>query len=108
MSARLSLSPRQAHEFLLVQIVLQKIIIEMLDSWPASTLRVTSISRTLAENDDAGAKTPIHVVGPPYRAIDIRIRSLDEMWREGAAAAKRVNRRWIYDPNRRRFKVAYA
>lgn len=75
--------------------------------WPMGRpFVITSIWRTVAENTAAGAKTLIHTVGPPYRAVDVGDRPLTAV--ELIVALATVNKRWIYDPTRPNIPVAYG
>ena len=73
---KLILSGRQGAEILQLHPQLQKVLIDILFIWPVEDCFITSIWRSSQENLDAKAKTKIHVVGPPYRAIDLRVSNL--------------------------------
>ncbi len=70
---------------------------------------IGDIHRTPEENAAAGAKTQIHVEGPPYRAIDIRVTNLTG---DPQAAADSlgaiINAKYEYDPTRPAMVVAYT
>lgn len=75
--------------------------------WPIDKrFVITSIARTLAENARAGAKTLIHVVGPPWRAVDVSARDIEQATVSMVAAL--VNRRWTYDPDRPKIPICYS
>jgi len=51
----------------------------------------------------------IHVVGPPYRALDGRITNIGDRYQELAEeVADRINRYFIYDGSRPEKRVALA
>jgi hypothetical protein len=103
------LTGRQGREILELDPNLRKIFLDLLIMWPEEELAVTSIHRTEEENKAAMAKSRIHVVGPPYRAMDIRVRNLGIQFQEKAEdLAKRLNALWQYDPERPTKPVAYA
>lgn len=107
------LTDRQLLEFALCHVRLQRVLHEIGKDWPSRFMYLSRIWSTEDENEAAGARTLIHTVGPPYRAADVSGKNLtggvDERWELCGAIAKRVNRRWAYDPNRPgRFSVAYA
>lgn len=103
------LTGRLGREILDLDDNLREILKDLLIMWPAPQLAVTSIHRTEEENKAAMAKSIIHVVGPPYRAIDIRVRNLGEFFQDQAESlAKRLNMLWQYDPTRPNKPVAYA
>lgn len=86
---------------------------DALDSWPEAFARIVSIHRTDAENKAAGAKSEIHVVGPPYRALDLGAPLVpggtpDDRWAAVAAIAEPLNSLWVYDPSRPSMLCAYA
>jgi hypothetical protein len=87
--------------------LLKEVVEWLLGEWPVAHLVVTCIDRTDQENVDAKAKTKVHVVGG--RAIDIRIKNIGgDFQRVALALAKKINRRWLYDPRRPNLKVAFA
>ena len=107
------LSGRLGQEVFYLHSTLLRIMAEtILPKWPKAELVVTSIHRTPAENTAAGAKSEIHVVGPPYRALDIRIRNLADTLEESQHACEtfctEVNNEWVYDPARPKMVVAYG
>jgi len=110
MSTRISMSVRQAVEFhdlhpMLVQVV--EFLMEGI--WPVDELFVTSIYRTREENMEAQARTQIHVVGPPYRALDARITTFgDDYQHDVEKITAFVNRAFRYDPARPRLRVAVS
>ena len=112
MSARITMTKRQFRESGEVDPMLALIMEYAMQVWPKDVLymEVTSIHRTKGENILAGAKTQMHVIGPPYRAIDLRVWNLGT---PGHAMGKRVmhicdmlNNKFKYDPKRPKLKVA--
>lgn len=104
---------RQLEELLLAQSPLGEILADLARIWPHRVMRVGDIHRTAEENAAARAKSQIHVVGPPYRSSDVGARELgmtiEERWAGVADLAKRINRKWQYDPTRPgRYAVAYG
>jgi len=69
---------------------------------------VTSVHRSKEQNDLAGAKSLIHVVGPPYRAMDISLRGLTGGQEKAEAICELLNDLWVYDYTRPTKPVAYA
>lgn len=68
-----------------------------------TVVTLTSLNRPKTEDDKLGG-SGIHVVGPPWRAVDVAFKS----WEEAQEVAALVNAKWIYDPKRPQMKVAYA
>lgn len=107
MKTYLCLDSRCLREYQALKPILKEMVSWVQDEWIRELMYVTSIRRTEAENIAAKAKTRIHVV--PGRAIDIRIYNLGSQYRSlGLNLAKKVNRRWCYDPARSRLNVAFA
>lgn len=110
----LILDRRRVKEFARLDRRLVEATDDALASWPVLNCRASSIHRTDSENEDAGARTRIHVVTPAtgLRAIDLSGRNvggtLDDRWRACGRVAASVNRKWIYDPRRPNLKVAFA
>ena len=103
------LTGRLGREILDLDDNLREILKDLLIMWPAPQMAITCIHRTEEENRLAMARSLIHVVGPPYRAIDIRVRNLGENFQEEAdSLAHRVNTFWQYDPTRPNKPTAYA
>lgn len=100
---------RQARELLRLNRKLQRILGEILDIWPVDDCVITCIWRSEEENEAAGAVSKIHVVGPPYRAIDLRITNLGVDYQVPAEEiADTINAIWTYDPTRLTKQVLYA
>lgn len=95
-------------EFILCHPMLQAILLYAADSWPPENMIVGDIYRTEEEEKAAGGKSGIHRQGPPYRAIDLRVRNLENPQQAAEAIAARVNAKYIYDPTRPEKVVAYA
>jgi len=75
--------------------------------WPAGRrFIVSSIWRSRLENAKVGAKTLIHTVGPPYRAVDADVCGWSKAEIMEVCAA--INRRWQYDPTRPNIPAAYG
>jgi hypothetical protein len=70
---------------------------------------IGDIHRDAAEEAAAGGVSGIHVVGPPYRAIDVRVFNLpgDKQIAADAIGAI-VNHKYIYDPARPSKLVAFT
>ena len=70
--------------------------------WPPSAdMVIVDIWRDADEEIAAGGKSGIHTVGPPYRAIDIRVTNLGgdpQVWADSLGAM--VNAKYVYDPAR--------
>jgi hypothetical protein len=86
--------------------VLARIIIDVLGLSPEAIVRFTDLNRTLQENEDAGAKSLVHVVGPPWRALDIGGRYMTEDEMDFMCDA--INAIYVYDPRRPKKPVAYC
>jgi hypothetical protein len=80
----------------------------LVNLWVDGTIEITSVHRTREQNKRAGAKTLIHVVGPPYRAMDISIRTLTGGQEKAQAICDLLNDLWAYDPFRPDKPVAYC
>lgn len=113
--ALLALTTRHLRELRHLHPTLLDILIFAADHWPVDVVTVTSIYRTTAEEDAAGGKSGIHMAGPPYRAVDLRIRDIDggaayneaDQVRADKVAAL-INEKWVYDPSRREKRVAVS
>jgi hypothetical protein len=105
MASVLFKTPRQLQEFYNCEALLQEILYWIVDfQWPENVpMSITSIYRTVAENNDAGAKTQIHCQ-TPHRAADISLRLVPENVANKITAE--VNRRWDYGNNG--FPCAYT
>lgn len=106
---RLSFTWRQWMESEAISPVLKEVLLDVLALWPDQdanrTAEVTCIRRTVEEDKVVGG-SGIHVVGPPFRAIDLR----NKDWgpdHQGIsdAIAERVNKTWVYDPGRPSLRV---
>ncbi len=107
-AARICFTLRGLFEFLRCDQKLQGILLWAGTVWPPTDLIVGDIHRTEAENQAAEAKTPIHVVGPPYRAIDVRVINLENPQASADAIGARINARYVYDLSRPTMVVAYT
>lgn len=106
MSARLILDTRLAREWHSLHPMLLDVALALLEAWPAPELVVTSIYRTPEENEAVGAATTVHSQ-MPHRAMDVRVRNLEEGGAP-AALARLLNTRFVYDPSRQALSVAVA
>ena len=107
--ARITMTARQFKEAMQLDSRLQEMLVELTATWPAQQMVVTSVHRTANENEQAGARSQIHVVGPPYRAVDLRIRNIDgDFQRIAEEIAEDLNDDWAYDPDRPDKPVAFA
>ena len=110
----LILDRRRVGEFPRLDRRLVEITDDALAAWPIARCYGSSIHRTDAENDAAGAKTRIHVVTPSsgLRALDLSGHNVggtvEDRWRACGRVASTINRKWIYDPARPNIKVAFA
>jgi hypothetical protein len=96
-------------EFLLCDPKLQGILLWVAGEWPPTEMWVGNIHRTEAEELAVGGKSGIHVVGPPYRAIDIRVSNLPGDPQQAADnMGARVNAHYVYDPARPGKLVAFT
>lgn len=96
-------------EFVDCHPTLQRVLAWLADRWPPADMEITSIHRTETENALALAKTEIHVVGPPHRAIDLRVTNLPGDPQQAAKAiGALVNARYAYDPARPGMVVAFV
>lgn len=81
--------------------MLQEILSFLALIWPDADLDVTCIHRTPEEEAAAGGKSGIHVAGPPFRAIDVRVKNLPGDPQQAAEdLGAKVNARYVYDPAR--------
>lgn len=102
---RLMLTLRQMTEFPQIHPTLLEVLKSLVHRWPHFQLVVTSLARTREEDENLGA-SGIHSAGPPWRAIDLRTRSLQERQMDRLRIVEEaVNLEWIYDPQRPDLKV---
>ena len=101
------MTPRMLREFLQCHSTLQGILLWLAGQWPTADLEITCIHRTPEEEAAAAGKSGIHVAGPPYRAIDVRVSNLvgnpqasADFWGDF------VNAKYVYDPGRPELSVA--
>lgn len=103
----LVLTLRQMAEYRKLMDPLPEILDDIVLEWPGRRLYLTDIHRTEDENP-LGAGM-IHVVGPPYRAVDVGTTSVGDTpgsrWRVVEHVGEKINERWIYDPQRPDKKV---
>lgn len=113
--ANIVLTPRCMVELTRLHPTLLEVLGDALAAWPKPLMTVTCIWRTAEEEAAAGGKTGIHIAGPPYRAVDVRVRDLDgedgyspadQVLADTVAAA--VNEKWVYDEARPQLSVAFS
>lgn len=93
-------------EWDLVHLDLKRVVYTLLSVWPEDIpLRFSSLNRT-KEQDRALNASGIHSSGPPWRAIDIGGKDLDQTHLN--AMADFVNTVWKYDRNRPQLKCAVS
>jgi len=95
-------------EFLSLEPRLLGIFSQLVNLWRDGTITVRSVHRSAAQNELVGATTLIHVVGPPYRAMDISILGLTGGQKEAQRVCDLLNDIWVYDPWRPNKVVAYC
>lgn len=106
LTKRVSLTTRLLWEFTKLTPILQDVVAHGFDRAPSNDLWISSINRTRAENDSAGASTLIHVVGPPFRACDAGWENMNQVQIDNLCV--RVNAKFTYDPSRPHLNVAYG
>jgi hypothetical protein len=90
---------------------LQEIFHQLATIWlPHRGLYITDIHRRPSET--IPGESGVHNAGPPFRAIDIRIRNLNKDPEKAQAHADSfadiLNNTWVYDPKRPHLCVAVA
>jgi hypothetical protein len=95
-------------EFLSLEPRLLAVFSQLVNLWKDGSITITSIHRSKEQNRQAGAKSLIHVVGPPYRAMDISIRGLTGGQEEAQRICDLLNDIWVYDATRPNKVVAYC
>jgi hypothetical protein len=98
---------KQLKEFLELDPTLLKVFWSLVNLWHDETLVVTSIGRSWKQERKNG-RSGIHAAGPPWRAIDISIRTLTGGQAEAERLAGLINSLWQYDPRRAKKPVCYA
>ena len=105
-NTRIVLTPRQLQEVGQLHPTLMEMLRELMMRWPEDTIELSCVGRSWEEDKELGA-SGIHSAGPPWRAIDVRIRTLgetDEMTPQDQIAADniadKINAGWLYDPLR--------
>lgn len=102
---RVDIEAGDLYSFFDIHPTLLKVMADVIDSWPVYKLTVTDFNRTWEEDSKLGA-SGIHACGPPWRALDLRIRDIPGEFLEIAEmVASEVNEGWVYDPLRRGYKV---
>lgn len=112
---KIILNAKQLREFEDLHPMLRKIYWALVNLWPAEQMTIRSIHRT-REHDQilkgltkADYKPGIHTVGPPYRAMDLRVWALGSEWqKEIVRLAEILNDMFIYDPARPEKVVCYV
>lgn len=88
---------------------LQDVLVWLSEQWPPADMLIGNIFRTAAEEAAASGVSGIHTVGPPYRAIDVRVSNLPGDPQQAAdAIGALVNARYVYDPARPDKVVAFT
>jgi hypothetical protein len=108
-ASQICFTPRNLGEFLACERKLQEILAYVVSIWPATDILIGDIHRTEEEELAANGKSGIHMTGPPYRAIDVKVHNLlgsGQEWADTLGA--KVNARYIYDPARPAMVVAYT
>jgi len=114
MIARLSMTERQAREWLNCEPMLRRILFHALSIWPVEQLMVTCIYRTHEEEERAGGQSGIHKTpdNARHRAIDLRTWNLAEpgmsMQERADEVADALNAKYTYDPDRPTLMVAVS
>lgn len=85
--------------------MLKKVLVQAVNLWPEETVRFTSLNRSREEDRRLGA-SGIHSAGPPWRALDIGGRFVEQEQINEVAAV--LNDIWEYDHTRPHLKVAVA
>jgi hypothetical protein len=101
------MSVKHLNEFLELEWNLLRVFWTLVNLWPDESLSVTSIGRSVTQDRALGA-SGIHSAGPPWRAIDISIRTLKGGQDAADGLADLVNDMWVYDPRRPTMGVCYA
>ena len=93
--------------------MLKAIILDAVRAWPLVTCEMTSMRRTVAENEKAGAKTTIHVTAKKrgkwvgwHRAADLRTKTFKDRVKETKRICDILNSKYVYDPKRPSMRVA--
>jgi hypothetical protein len=105
----LQFSTRGLREFLQCDPKLQGVLLWLATQWAPAALIVGDIHRTSEEEVAAGGVSGIHTVGPPYRAIDVRVTNLTgdpQVAADNIGAL--VNLKYVYDPARPDKLVAFT
>ena len=102
-----TMSVKQLNEFLELNPVLLKVFWNLINLWPDDTLVVSSIGRSWAQDKKLGG-SGVHAAGPPWRAMDISIRTLSGGQERAEKLADLINSMWCYDPQRPKKPVCYA
>ena len=104
---RVNMTTRQAKEFTRLNPMLREIFLDLMEMWPTKTLTITCIGRTKEEDKALGA-SGVHSTGEPWRAIDVRIRTLPDYQNAADEMADVLNSTWEYDPVRPGKSVAVS
>ena len=108
-ATRVCFTPRTIGEFRQCDRKLADILCWLATQWPPADLVIVDIWRTPSEELAAGGLSGIHMEGPPYRAIDIRVTNLPGDPQVAAdAIGALVNARYVYDPSRPDKLVAFT
>jgi hypothetical protein len=102
-----TLHSKQLREFTDLDPTLAQVFWTLLNLWPDATMVVTSIGRTWKQDREIGG-SGVHAAGPPWRAMDISIRTLTGGQAKAEELAERINEIWQYDPRRPQKPVCYA
>jgi hypothetical protein len=110
-AAYASLTPRHLREFCHCKPELKQIFHLLAALWPDDfNLYITCIHRR--PDETIKGESGVHNAGPPFRAIDVRIRNLSPhanvSQEKAEALAERLNNLWVYDPKRPHLDVAVA
>ena len=98
---------KQLNEFLEMEWMLLRVFWTLVNLWPDESLSVTSIGRSWTQDKKLGG-SGVHAAGPPWRAMDISIRTLKGGQAGAEGLADLINDMWVYDPRRPTKPVCYA
>lgn len=108
MGERLNIAWGNFKEIPHIHPTLMSVVGDWIDMWPVGEMWVTSMNRTREEDAAMGA-SGVHSAGPPWRALDVRVKSLPGDYQHVAEElARRLNSMWVYDPSRPSFNVCFA
>lgn len=101
----ITMHTKQLGEFPDLHPMLKRVFWALVNLWPDDTMTITSIGRSWKQDRELGG-SGVHAAGPPWRAMDLSIKTLTGGQAKADWLGERINEIFQYDPLRPHLKVA--